>query len=409
MTNKKQNIDDLLFQKLANSTADADGIDWNAFESKQKKKRVGFWFTTAAILAIVSVGSWFVYHSVNQTDPVKELTHEVDLPSETQQTLPIHVDTPKESQELLPQFEEITTQPTQPITGANKQKTKSKVSQTNHVVFVDTTPFQLVEIDALSNVSFLVNWPKLRPLTCVEVDSFDWIRNFGIGNEVHNKESFVRFGIGPSFVNPSFQITSKGAGLMHQDYLNIRGVSENATIGYSINASIGKQLGRWSPHVGLAFSQSAIFANYDYMYSDRPVLDLDGRILGYQSQTEKRIQYQNTHSYAMVEMPIGAGINLVTKPNWSLIFDNTFSPQMLLSAKGNLPDMVFLDKKEDLVASNFNLNSASYSAGIIFTRKMQNLTLYVEPQFSHNFGLRQVNDLYQTQFNMFIFTLGIQK
>ena len=366
MDRHNRHIDDLLFNKLADSTAEADGIDWNSFEARTRKKRLGFWLVGSMVAIVILISGWFMFDFTGQQKQPKllenHLQNQLNL-SDTAQSasaneshndsVPVTISLDMKTIDTIVESSRANNQPL-PRSIENKPSGDSlspslKSSELVHVAYLPMT-------DLFSS------WPMLNPMALVVEDSFPWLRSFGLGNKLPMKSYFVRFEVGPSFAKPSFQISSSGSRLMHRDYLKIRAKSESTSVGYHASGSYGKQFGNWTPHVGLGISQNAVFADYDYSYSDRPVLDLDGTILGYQEQTKKRVKYASQHSYAMLELPVGVGYTVVTSSQWTLSLEGQFAPQMLFSAKGKLPDMVFLDQQEAMVSSGRGEPLASIAA-----------------------------------------------
>ena len=419
MHNEKEHIDDLLSGLLSDASMNAEGIDWNAFQTKRKRKRMLFWWLATAgiaLLTLVSVlGVKYIQKDANDTiSEVVENTNNVTQ-SEPQQlqkeTIANNIDSSENEGKVNTTGEETialrNTKSSESVSNniANKPTTAT-VDQIQNPSVVRNPGFQLLSIRPLP-------YPKLKYTLVHQLANIpDTILIRPIDKtppiEVVSS-SFVKFGFGPSLINPSLKLGANAGNYLHKDYGMIRNAGEQNALGFHMSGMIGKQVKRWSPFIGLGLSHNAVYANYDFAYSQKPVRDIDGIILGYQDRATENIRYTSNHSYSMIDIPLGAEFELKRFGESRLNLIGQLSPQVLFSAQGNLPNAVFLNEIDVLSTADFKLNSITGYAGFSFSRKLGNMEWYIEPKYAYNFGLTQVKDLYNTRFNMIVVTFGIKK
>lgn len=427
MHNEKEHIDKLLSDVMTDATMDAPGIDWDAFNGRRKRKKAILLWSMAAGVLLLAVSTWSLIDYLNSdTEPVQLVTEstrvdgtetvpskqesETDIISNNQQTK-TDLEETAEQRDVHEEFNVST-----PSTNSSPKRVKI-ITHNEPKPHVVKPPVSTIENKTNRTVELVVMQP--RRFTQFQYDLKLRLGNipdtiigqnpvFGPSVEPLSK-TFVKLGFGPTLTNPTLVLNQQTQHLVHKDYSSVRNQGEQNAVGFYMSGMVGKRINRWSPFVGLGLSHNTVLADYQFEYSEKPIRDIDGSIIGYQNRTAETVKFGSNHSYSLIDIPVGAEYTLKNNAQASLSLVGQVSPQILFSVQGVLPNPVFLNEQNSLSTSDFKLNSLTGYAGISYARRIGNMEWYIEPKYAYNVGLQQVSDLYNTRFNMIVVTFGIKK
>mgnify|MGYP001502224892 CR=1 FL=1 len=433
MDKPKENIDHLLSEMLSDAQMSAEGIDWNAFQAKRKRKRLLWWFVgIGSILGVALLAIFLNVSSDSRTQTATQGNENVingELAnSEAQPQLEEQLNTrneptstqniPDDSNKGVVKEEASTntnvTVSTSPTTAKQirhqataDDKTPSKIEADKEVKTIENTVSLVLPTLKLKNTGYpALAWAPY-PFPIPDSIKLDLPKVEFVDEDI--AQSFLKFGFGPTLVNPRLVVTSRGESLVHKDYMSIRNAGEQNAVGFHLSGMIGKKINRFAPYIGFGFSHNAVLAKYNFVYSEKPIQDLNGTILGYQKRVAERVTFNSNQSYSLVDIPIGLEYELKSNNNrsWNLI--GQVSPQILVSAQGNLPNAVLLNQRDLLSTADYKLNTITGQIGFNYTRQLGDMQWFIEPKIARNVGLTQVKSLYNTRFNMIVVTFGIKK
>lgn len=225
-----------------------------------------------------------------------------------------------------------------------------------------------------------------------------------------NKKYSFSIDAGPAVVNPSYIVSSLGQKMIHKDLQSIRNRSETGALGFQVAVNFSATFGRWQPLLGLGFTRMNIIGNYNFDYTEYPVLDVDGTILGYRSKSPKHIEFTSHQSYSSIQIPMGIQFTLLQNRKWEVSADQMWITQVLQGVKGATPHPVFLDEIEQIRLSNMRSTSYSWQSGLRFTRSIKDRnSVYLRSAYSRNFGIIQSTGLYKTTMNSFSVNFGFKR
>ena len=419
MDNSKEHIDHLLAEVMTDAQMSADGIDWSAFQSKRRRKLVLWWVTAGVAALIISTAAFFAFGPNNSTELVESVTTNNStnpkgiLENNKEAEIETAVTRDSSTANVMSQGE--TNSVVTPNIIVNPANTGAKsgkhVRTTKRIVDGKDMKrpevkweFEIFKLQPKGYPRFTItpyphNAPESIIVDLIKVDL----------GEPEVSTSFVKLGFGPTLVNPNLSLNTSGESLIHKDYISIRNAAEKNAVGFYMSGMIGKKFNRLSPYIGLGLCHNAVFASYNFEYTEKPIQDLNGTILGYQKRATERVAFKSDQSYSLLDIPVGAEFSLKSnsKKAWNLV--GQVSPQILVSAQGDLPNAVLLNQKDLITTSNYKLNSITAQIGFNYASQLKGMQWYIEPKLAHNFGLNQVKDLYNTRFNMIVVTFGIKK
>jgi hypothetical protein len=219
--------------------------------------------------------------------------------------------------------------------------------------------------------------------------------------DIFKQSAFWQLQAGGSLSIPQIQVSSLGQSFIHKDYEHIRKSSEKGIAGYGLQIGLGKATGdHWLFSIGLGLSTVEIKGIYHYQYSEKPIIDIDGRIINYTTTANTSIEFDAVQKIVFSELPMS--VQYLIKPNApkTLGLKLGIVPQVLNSISGELPNSLFLDRKDQLQNSNFKNKSLSMEMGIPYYIKLKrNSAVAMLPFYRVNFGLNQVQSLYKTNLN----------
>lgn len=411
MKDKRSDIDHLLQQVLDDFELDAPGIDWNAFQDKRKKKkRALFWWLSAAVIAIALLIGYSGYY--NRAVSVKPTLSAA--PSDNNADIPDYAETSAPSKDIT----QTTAAPKFKKARRNERPDNPPVAAdyTGSVLIPDVSddaPLdqmilkheQTVNEDAAERYSSL---KKLRPYHSV----FNLPVYFAHPKLKVNPSGKNLFEISASAFaySNNFRVSELGKAFIHKDYEAIRQKSEHPDGGFDLRLAFGRKLGRNEFMLGFSYSQRKISGSYDFDYSEKPLIDADGHIIGYDVNTPKHVQYTSKQTLTFVEVPILFRRELKVLQNGHRIRLNIgFVPQFLKGISGSLPNAQFLDLKENLSTENFRNTVIGGELGLSYLMPVtKGVYLNLQPYYTYNSGFKQVQSYYFNRFNYFGLRAGLQ-
>ncbi len=411
MNSENNHIDDIISETLTGASVDASGIGWDSFQQKKNKRLAIFWAKIAGVIVIVGTSLMILKSSINTAnETIIEHSESISIIKDTLN------DAELDQSNNLSKFEPSTsenpkkkTQQTNPSKISLKEykhQTKTATEKSESVISTGRS-IQVLNITPKKLKAFDYGFPLHNSLEPYTNEAFSLLDT--IIKESDTKRSFVKLGLSSSFSSPSLTLGKQGEVLVHKDYSSIRNSSENGAVGYQFNVVGGLTFNRVSPFVGIGFAKNVASANYNFEYSEKPVLDLDGTIIGYQNESPTTVQYSSKHQYALINLPLGIEFKLIDKNGLNVSLVSLLNTQIVTKSAGTTPNPLFLNEQNRLSLNQFKLNTYSYGIGLNLTKKLNNYSWYFEPTYNFGSAIHQVNNLYSTSFNSLVVTFGIRK
>lgn len=191
---------------------------------------------------------------------------------------------------------------------------------------------------------------------------------------------------------------------IHKDYGAIRNNSESPKSAWNFSISAGQEFRNFDFDIGVGIQSLSIGGNYDFIYSEKPITDLGGRIISYDQSTPVSVKFRSTQRYTFMEFPLSF--------NWypHRHYKNTglhiaWIPLLLRKIGGDVPNALYLDRTDELN----NVNYRAWSSGIELGLKQQfkvagGLRLELMPFYRNGSGLKHSKNFYKSQYRF----LGLQ-
>ncbi|MCB9260764.1 MAG: hypothetical protein H6607_00090 [Flavobacteriales bacterium] len=409
MAKSEKNIDQLLHGLFDNAEMDADGIDWNSFEQKRSKKRAAFWWriiSTATL--IIGIGSWAYFSMFNKNHQSKK----VNLPH----TDLHHPENMKAKEQPIIDTSDIKKENT--ITEKLHEFKRVKPDSKPKEIQVNDSPISMV------STKNSIELPRFVPKSFQHQHTphfviFDTIINsnsiiYKLSNLISDSlpllktaENVLKLSLGPNYNAPTISAGSiSSPSRNHKDYTSIRNSSEVANLGIDFSLTAGKKYAKITPMVGLGFSHYRVLAHYNFDYSERPILEKNGTIIGYTKLLPQNIRFNSAHHYSFVQLPLSVSYDITQKNKIGLSFLAQFTPQMLIASGGQTPNAVYLNEVETFNSSNYKQGNLAFNVGFTLWRRNENYRWFIEPTYGNNFGLSQIKGIYSVGFNSFSIKFG---
>ncbi|MEZ4804434.1 MAG: hypothetical protein R2852_02825 [Bacteroidia bacterium] len=307
MDNNKKDITPKGHNFFDNITVNESELGWNAFESYRngkRKRRLILFFIFIGILLISSIG---VLSLANK--PAKDLNAKIEAKNS-----PVLSESSKTNTELaseaptasisktdiknnqIPQSETPLNESKRIVSSPNKSESKT-------LSFSDN----ISEID-INNIKIQEDLDYMRYLEMVDIKKTPWTANFETIDEVFDPElskfklippaaRFLRFQAGILFDKPSTVLNSIGNAYVHKDYMGIRRTSEKGRTGFGFRLELGRSYKKFDLGVGLGLHNMKILGEYNFKYSEKPLIDLEGKIIGYNSTNSETIRFTSNQKY----------------------------------------------------------------------------------------------------------------
>ncbi|MBS3914620.1 MAG: hypothetical protein KG003_08975 [Bacteroidetes bacterium] len=441
-------MDDILHDKLANASLDADGISWEDFQNKKTKRRAVWWWwaSGAATIAVVLVCfNWIGNISENvkgqETSTAQNKSSESISPkgillnpganlrqrnsgNNSVSQSGNYFNRNQHAMENRSKHNGFNTYRNAPVGQiAQDQLADNELKEINPI-YENEKQYQSTEeiaaeiykkVDAAthSNMDSFNHAPFVK-LAEKDVNSISKNKDKNSDKNgidlLHIKGLYFQLQAGANLNYPNFLVSSYGSQFIHKNYENIRKNSEKGLWGYSFQLHAGKEVGRFAIETGLGFTFMEIAANYQFSYSEKPIRDIDGRIVGYNNTTPEWIQFKNTHKYYFTDIPVMLKYTVFNSPKKILRLKTGAVAQIMNGIQGSLPDAVLLDQREKLRSENFKSFSTALDFGLEYGWKKGDKNQWIlAPYYRKNWGLDQVQSLYKMRFNYFGFALSYRR
>lgn len=387
---------------------DADGIDWNAFNGKRKKRRIVFWLFSLLSLVLVG-GLYLMFNYEGESKLSKKSTTSSPVSSfepntsnvaksedpETYANADKQISYENDKQSKV--VKEKTVWPENPAVEEKAVHSEEPPTKENITEKQEIRPISPEEINVYSKpIPDLFTYTK--PVYTAEKISEN-LRPSPVFN-IKKSKLYWEIQAGPSLNIPNFHVTPSGKPFVHKDYEYIRKTSESAVSGYNFQMAIGKSVNRWNYSMGFGFSSFYMMGNYDFSYSDKPVIDVDGKIKSYLQSSPASIRFTSKQSLSFIEIPLNIQYTVIDKPKFSAGLRLGYVNQFLTGINGQLPNAVFLDERENLTTENFKLRTSCLESGLQFLYKINKKSgLILMPEYRRGLGFNQVQTYYKTNFN----------
>lgn len=417
MEENKDHIDSLLFEQLSDAEFDDKGIDWNSFQKKNKKKRAVFFYRIAAGIALLIITGIAI--SFYQNQEIKPIVVESNSDSDQLKN--------KHNQDLQKQ------DASKEINENDVVSTKSNASDSK-----SKRTYSPAEISSTLNKPVLSTPNNETPLNKAiakesiehfSMEQYLQLKEFGpidvkfVKDELnlakHQKNIFKRKDsnaikyyfeaeLGAQYNQAFFRISEIGRSFIHKDYEGIRKNSEMGQAGYNFRVSFGRRFKNFDLGLGIGLSKTSISGRYDYTYSEKPIIDKDGKIVSYNSTNPTNIRFDSKQELTFVEIPVILKYKISQKMKSRTNVHLSLAPQFLKGISGQLPNAQFLDMREQLSTENFRSFSMNLELGFNYSMRISEMLHFnITPYYSRNSGLKQVESFYSTRFNYLGIRSGI--
>lgn len=433
MKPENKHIDELLQQVLESAELDDTGIDWAAFQDRKKNKRRALvWWYVGAAIVVFTTGLFVLFNS-----------RSIELNSNLQRS---QTDIRTNSNSDLTKQATANKTPEQKVTQSEQPKTKSDVKAqetpnpltspkilhlkhyTRRILTSKRSDFpnnikSIQPSDSTEQANkfasdkpfLLIDYEDIRQSRVNGIKTFAYnfsktenIRRAQLKPKAHGKNLFEISASGFA-CNSIFRVMDLGKAFIHKDYENIRQSSERPIGGFDFRMSFGRIRGKAEFLIGFGYSNRTLQGQYDFIYSEKPLIDADGRIIGYDVNTPKRIQYTSRQSLTFVEVPLNFRYALKTnRKGHQMRLHLGFVPQFLKGIQGQLPNAQFLDFKETLSTENFRNTLLGGEIGLSYLLPLKTgMAIQVQPYYTYNSGFKQVNAYYKSSFQYFGLRAGL--
>jgi hypothetical protein len=391
---KQENPMPLLRDRLHGLESDAPGLGWDSFQQHRKKRRmVVWWHTGAVLLAVISIAALF--NGYRKSDEKQALLNAEPVAAPKGNQKPNHVQHAWSSARA----NEAGIAGTKPEIPIRRAITAGKP------VTPDSTILPGLPV-APADTCLLSELP-LRPIVRLPESAFQpqsgsralLVKQLN-PNQTDSWQWYWGLSLGAGFFRPVTQATGTGQAFIHRDYSAIRRKFEVGLFSHNLRLQTAAIKGDWMFTAGIGIHRQATQANYDFLYSEAPVIDGDGRIIAYAASNPQRIAFSSTHHLTTTELPVSVAWRWKKARDYNLYLRLSAAPSFLGSIKGTLPDPVLLDRREKFSPVNYRLSSQSFSLAMpLLLRTSTNGRLEFCPEWKWHSGLRQIQGHYLSRYN----------
>jgi hypothetical protein len=421
-------MDEQLFEAFQDASMDAPGIDWNAFERRRKKKkrRMILWLCFAGLILSGVAVTLFIE---GQSGSLKydragvELKEDPENESMNNSQSPNVVLTPEAS--IAEKKEKVTVTEKVNVSAKGKKESSRKVLNPSRV----STPnieSQSIEVDKAAETGSITYEIPVESRSPQIIEEGSGLMPSGLqkfpyeypslentikgvkklqASTIKLSNIFLQFQAGPSVNFPQFRVSELGKAFIHKDYAGIRKNSESGLAGYGFQATAGVSIKKLDLSMGLGLSGTRVYGNYDFVYSEKPIFNPDGSIVSYNTTSPSLVRFNSSQNYTFVEFPLYIDYTIFSKNKMRTSLHFGMVNQFLKGISGELPNALFMDRKDKLSPENFKSYSANLELGFRFSHQFnRRLQLAISPVYRKNFGFHQVQSYYTNKFN----TIGLQ-
>ena len=410
-------MDEILFKLLNDASVDEPGIDWDAFSKKSKRKKILVWFYLSTGFVILTLLVYLIsgmYLKTNPQQSKEELAlgqNELPLPKKTEKPA-IAQGEPKTMNQ---RFKTKETANTYTAHRLMKRNNTFKVTDLTFQPTLDNTPvLHDIEPDLTFDIlpvnlqGKMINDFQFQALP-VEQFQLAVLKPVVLKNKIQGG-LYWEIQAGPSLNIPNFKVTNSGKQFIHKQYEGIRKHSESAESGYTLQLGFGKSIKRLCIGVGVGYSYFTLRGDYNYNYSEKPVIDVDGSINGYLPAVATNISFSTKQKLSFIEVPLNLQYTLMQLPKLNLDLRLGYVNQFLTNIEGQLPNPVFLDEREAMSSENYKTRTSSLQTGLQLSYKLDKKTsIILMPEYRYGIGFKQIQSLYKTNFSFWGLNLTYRK
>jgi hypothetical protein len=417
LEDKNKDIDQLLFSQLSDASMDETGIDWNAFNKKRRRKRIVFWLFSFFGLVVITGLSLLLNEFTGNEKNNRPGYIVLSNPSKTSIAAAITDTTNVHSSSTIP----ASNQESKGYVGSSKTKQIAVPTQSTKIKEVKLVYLQTDSVKG-GNEEKNPSQDEINMASKKLVTVFNFIKPFYTAEKVaqnalpypvfpiKNLKLYWEIQAGPSLNIPNFKVSAAGKSFIHKDYEGIRKLSETAESGYNLQLSVGRTMKRWSYGIGFGLSSFNIKGNYDFNYSEKPVIDVDGKIENYFQASSVNIQFSSRQKLSFIEVPVNIQYLFIDKEKFGAGVRLGYFNQFLSSIHGQLPNAVFLDERENMTTENFKIRTSSLQAGLQLHYKINaGSSLILMPEYRKGMGFSQIQSYYKTNYSYWGINLNYRK
>lgn len=379
-----------LRERLHDLEHDGPGLGWESFSQYRRKRRLAVWWYAAAIsLALIMVLA--LYSGFRKT-----ASHQ--FPRSGKQPLQSEAGTsPRVVQKPQVKREAIRKPRLVPAAATTESDTAAIGRKTDVLPVEPDSPTAELLLPDLP-LRPIAGWPvmamppRYQPvfLSIAQQpvnrnDSWQW--HWGIGT-------------GAGLFRPLTITTPAGSAFIHRDYAALRRKFEAGLYSQAFRLQTAAFKGDWMFSAGIGIQRQAVQANYDFVYSEAPVIDRDGRIVAYASSIPRRVAFASTHYIALAELPVSLAYRWKRTRDLQWYIRLGATQSFLGSIRGILPDPVLLDRQEMLSPVNYRSGSRSLQIALpVLLQTGKRSRFELSPEWRWHSGLRQAQGHYLSRFN----------
>ncbi len=416
MEDKHNDIDQLLFSQLSDASMDETGIDWNAFNKKRRRKRIVFWlfsfFGLGALVGLSLLLNDFTDNEKNSKPGYTVLSNPSKASiaatiTDTAAVPPSSIATSNEAPEGYA-GKSKTKQIAEPIPSSKIKEIKTVYLQTDSVKGGNEEKNSSGDAINMASKKLVTVFTFIKPLYTAEKAPQNTLLYPVF--PVKNLKLYWEIQAGPSLNIPNFKVSEAGKSFIHKDYGGIRKLSETAESGYNLQLSLGRTVKRWSYGIGFGVSNFNIKGNYNFNYSEKPVIDVDGKIENYFQSSSVNIQFTSKQKLSFIEVPVNIQYLFIDREKFGAGVRFSYFNQFLSSIHGQLPNAVFLDERENMTTENFKIRTSSLQAGLQLHYKINaGSSLILMPEYRKGMGFSQIQSYYKTNYSYWGINLNYRK
>lgn len=384
----------LLRDKLHGLESNASGLGWDSFQQYRKKRRtIVWWYAGAVMLALVTSAALFNGYRISDEKRALLNAEPAAAPLLNQKF--------NRQQDTWPSARANEAG----LSGTNPKVSFSRASGEGQFLTPDSPVLHGLPVASGDTCVFTVL--PFRPI--LRLPEFAFRPQSELQALLAERQSLRQadswqwywgLSLGAGLFKPVTQATGTGLAFIHRDYAAVRRKFEVGLFSQNLRLQTAAVRGSWMFTAGIGIHRQATQANYDFVYSEVPVIDGDGRIIAYAAGNPQHIAFSSTHYLTTTELPVSVSWRWKKARDYSLYLRLGTAPSFLGSVKGTLPDPVLLDRREKLSPVNYHASSQSFSLAMpLLLRTSSNGRLEFYPEWKWHTGLRQIQGHYLSRFN----------
>lgn len=397
MMENSENIEEILNSRLYNAETSADGISWNDFLNRKKKKRFTLWLKVAVVMVAVFIFSVAVF--LIESPRNEKVTQQSGGPVRKQANgdAGTKQNFDKSGNNVTvrkPDFKKVM---------GLKNEWDYRNSNSTKVDFPD----QIEDENTRSfRYSLMVPSKGIRlhkiesDLNAGKIVKPEILYSFSSNSRTWSNGLYWQFKAGTGINLPRLTVSDLGKYFIHKNYKEIRQNSEKGIASFGLQVSLGKRIDKWMFSTGLGFSHFELRGNYNFTYSEKPIIDRDGRIVNYAQSVPELISFTSKQKISFVEIPVSVQYRIGKLKSKEISVSLSYVPQFLNNISGDLPNSTLLNERDQLRNVNFRSATSAIEFGIPMLFQTGNYSgIAIMPHFRYNFGLRQAQLHYSANYH----------